>query len=211
MLSLVAPFRNWNKLFSQGWAKSIAAQAPIHFFVRFSCPSGISMQSPEHAQAAQDTHGPRTQKGHMRQRKLIRSFRVRLPVKNALPIFHSWTIKCNLPLNVAAKAVSICFSSSPERCFNIGRQIHLMFCSLCPSCEGWAHLFRFFLHFCFLGFAEELQPKILIVSPGSSPKLEQTFFTGIGETDCRAGGDTFSCVAFPSPRGSACRLQSMPA
>ena len=75
-LSLVAPLPNWNKLFSQGWAKSIAAQALIDFLC-FFCPSGISMQSPEHAQAAQDTHGPRTQKGHMRQRKGIRSFRVR--------------------------------------------------------------------------------------------------------------------------------------
>ena len=37
-LLLMAPLPNWNKLFSQGWAKSIAAQAAMHFFVFLSSP-----------------------------------------------------------------------------------------------------------------------------------------------------------------------------
>ena len=31
---------------------------------------------------------------------------------------------------------------------------------------------------------------------GSSPELEQTFFTGMGKIDCRAGGDAFVCLFF---------------
>ena len=50
----------------------------------------------------------------------------------------------------------------------------------------------------FFGFAAELQSKILLVARGSSPKLEQTFFTGMGKIDCRAGGDAFF---FSSPSG----------
>ena len=48
-----------------------------------------------------------------------------------------------------------------------------------------------------MGVAEELQPKILMVGRGSSPKLEQTFFTGMGKIDCRVGGDAFFCFFFP--------------
>ena len=117
-------------------------------------------------------------------------------MKNVIPIFDSWTIKCNLPFNVAAKAVSICFSSSPECCFNVGGQIHLMIFSLSPSCEGWTHMFGSFVHFWFFGFAAELQSKILVVARASSPKLEQTFFTAMGKIDCRAGGDAFFLFFF---------------
>ena len=69
------------------------------------------MQSPEHAQAAQDTHGPRTQKGHMRQRKGIRSFRVRLPVKKVIPIFHSWTILAHTVWNMGPSTMSYAFAT----------------------------------------------------------------------------------------------------
>ena len=61
----------------------------------------------------------------------------------------------------------------------------------------------------FFGFAAELQSKILLVARGSSPKLEQTFFTGMGKIGCRAGGDAFFCFFLP-PQGSACGLQRMP-
>ena len=57
-------------------------------------------------------------------------------------------------------------------------------------------MFGFFVHFWFFGFAAELQSKILVVARGSSPKLEQTFFTGMGKIDCRAGGDAFFCFFF---------------
>ena len=61
-------------------------------------------------------------------------------------------------------------------------------------------MFSFFVHFWFFGFAAELQSKILLVARGSSPKLEQTFFTGMGKIDCRAGGDAFFCF-FSSSSG----------
>ena len=48
----------------------------------------------------------------------------------------------------------------------------------------------------FFGFAAELQSKILLVARSSSPKLEQTFFTGMGKIDCRAGGDAFCCFFY---------------
>ena len=44
-----------------------------------------------------------------------------------------------------------------------------------------------------------------------SPNLEQTFFTGMGKIDCRAGGDAFFLFCFLPPQGSACSLQRMPA
>ena len=62
----------------------------------------------------------------------------------------------------------------------------------------------------FFGFAAELQSKILLVARGSSPKLEQTFFTGMGKIDCHAGGNTFF-VHFLSRRSSTCNLESIPA
>ena len=43
------------------------------------------------------------------------------------------------------------------------------------------------------------------------PKLEQTFFTGMGKFDCRAGGDAFFCLCFFPHRAKHEGLQRMPA
>ena len=54
-------------------------------------------------------HKDHTQKVHLRQRRGIHSFRVRLPVKKVIPISHSWTILAHIVWNMCPSTMSYAF------------------------------------------------------------------------------------------------------
>ena len=89
------------------------------------------------------------------------------------------------------------FSSfAPERFFNIGGPDSLNDFSASPLCEVGKHKFCFVVHIVSEAPLKEVNIKHLFVVESCSPKLEQTFFTGMGKIDCRAGGDAFFCLFF---------------
>ena len=92
------------------------------------------------------------------------------------------------------------FSSfAPGRFFNIGGPDSLNDFSPESASRGWeaSVLFR----------CERSQHKHLFVVESCSPKLEQTFFTGMGKMDCGAGGVTFSCFFFLCLRVLICGIR----
>ena len=60
---------------------------------------------------------------------------------------------------------------------------------------------------CFRSAVERSQHNRPFAVGCRSPKLEQTFFTGMGKIDFRTGGVTFSCVFFPCLGALTCGIR----
>ena len=89
------------------------------------------------------------------------------------------------------------FSSfAPGRFFNIEGPDSLNDFFPSPLQEVGKHQFCFVVHIVSEAPLKDVNIKHLFVVESCSPKLEQTFFTGMGKMDCGAGGVTFSCFFF---------------